>query len=56
MTGVGPVEAAVELTAVLAALDLPATVPLPLRIPGIGEATLSTGANIVSARRLPRAS
>ncbi|PMR74480.1 5'-methylthioadenosine/S-adenosylhomocysteine nucleosidase [Billgrantia endophytica] len=100
MTGVGPVEAAVELTAALAALaqrerlpdlvvslgsagsrvleqteiyqatsvsyrdmdatplgfekgatpflDLPATVPLPLRIPGIGEATLSTGANIVS--------
>ncbi|MGR4066912.1 5'-methylthioadenosine/S-adenosylhomocysteine nucleosidase [Billgrantia sp. C5P2] len=98
--GVGPVEAAVELTAALAALaqcerlpdlvvslgsagsraleqtkiyqatsiayrdmdasplgfekgttpflDLPATVPLPLRIPGIREATLSTGANIVS--------
>lgn len=100
MTGVGPVEAAVELTAALAALDqrerlpdlvvslgsagsrvleqtaiyqaisvsyrdmdasplgfekgatpfldLPATVPLPLRIPGIREASLSTGANIVS--------
>lgn len=100
MTGVGPVEAAVELTAALAALahrghlpnlvvslgsagsrvleqtevyqatsvayrdmdatalgfekgatpflDLPATLPLPLRIPGIREATLSTGANIVS--------
>ncbi|MCE8021071.1 5'-methylthioadenosine/S-adenosylhomocysteine nucleosidase [Halomonas sp. MCCC 1A11036] len=100
MTGVGPVEAAVELTAALAALaqqgrlpelvvslgsagsrsleqteiyqatsvayrdmdasplgfekgitpflDLPAIVPLPLRIPGIREATLSTGANIVS--------
>ena len=100
MTGVGPVEAAVELTAALAALaqqgrlpdlvvslgsagsqgleqtavyqatsvayrdmdalplgfekgttpflDLPAIVPLPLRIPGIPEATLSTGANIVS--------
>jgi adenosylhomocysteine nucleosidase len=100
LTGVGPVEAAVELTAALAALaqrgrlpdlvvslgsagsrsleqteiyqassiayrdmdasplgfekgttpflDLPATVPLPWRIPGIPEATLSTGANIVS--------
>ena len=29
-------------------LDLPATLPLPLRIPGIREATLSTGARIVS--------
>ncbi|WLR92753.1 5'-methylthioadenosine/S-adenosylhomocysteine nucleosidase [Shinella zoogloeoides] len=29
-------------------LDLPAEVPLPLRIPGIPEARLSTGANIVS--------
>jgi adenosylhomocysteine nucleosidase len=29
-------------------LDLPATVPLPLRIPGIKEASLSTGAGIVS--------
>ncbi|MFN2332674.1 MAG: 5'-methylthioadenosine/S-adenosylhomocysteine nucleosidase [Halomonas sp.] len=29
-------------------LDLPATLPLPLRIPGIAEASLSTGANIVS--------
>jgi adenosylhomocysteine nucleosidase len=100
MTGVGPVEAAVELTAALAALaqrerlpdlvvslgsagsrvleqteiyqatsvayrdmdatplgfdkgvtpflDLPATLPLPLRIPGVREASLSTGANIVS--------
>ncbi|GHC35732.1 5'-methylthioadenosine/S-adenosylhomocysteine nucleosidase [Aidingimonas halophila] len=100
MTGVGPVEAAVELTAALATLtqrgrlpdlvvslgsagspvleqteiyqatavsyrdmdatslgfeagatpflDLPASLPLPLRIPGIREATLSTGANIVS--------
>ncbi|QOR40979.1 5'-methylthioadenosine/S-adenosylhomocysteine nucleosidase [Billgrantia diversa] len=100
MTGVGPVEAAVELTAALAALarngrlpdlvvslgsagsrsleqteiyqassiayrdmdasplgfekgttpflDLPAILPLTLRIPGIAEATLSTGANIVS--------
>lgn len=100
MTGVGPVEAAVHLTAALAGLhregvapdlvvslgsagsrrleqtqiyqatsvsyrdmdasplgfakgatpflDLPAVVPLPLRIPGIAEATLSTGAGIVS--------
>ncbi len=100
MTGVGPVEAAVELTTALAALDqrerlpdlvvslgsagsrvleqteiyqatsvsyrdmdatplgfekgatpfldLPATLPLPLRIAGIREASLSTGANIVS--------
>ncbi|MES3676568.1 5'-methylthioadenosine/S-adenosylhomocysteine nucleosidase [Halomonas elongata] len=100
MTGVGPVEAAVGLTAVLAELqahgqlpdlvvslgsagsreleqtevyqatsvayrdmdasplgfepgvtpflDLPATLPLPLRIAGIHEATLSTGADIVS--------
>ena len=30
-------------------LDLPAIVPLPLRIPGIAEATLSTGAAIVSS-------
>lgn len=29
-------------------LDLPATIPLSLRIPGIAEASLSTGANIVS--------
>jgi adenosylhomocysteine nucleosidase len=29
-------------------LDLPAIVPLPLRIPGLAEASLSTGANIVS--------
>lgn len=29
-------------------LDLPATLPLPLRIPGIRQATLSTGAAIVS--------
>lgn len=29
-------------------LDLPVTVPLPLRIPGIPQATLSTGASIVS--------
>lgn len=100
MTGVGPVEAAVELTHALAVLDragrrpdlvvslgsagsrvleqteihqavsvayrdmdasalgfpkgatpfldLPPVVPLPLRIPGVREATLSTGANIVS--------
>ena len=100
MTGIGPVEAAIQITAALAALaarnslpdllvslgsagsrvleqtevyqatsvayrdmdasalgfakgvtpflDLPATLPLPLRIPGLQEATLSTGANIVS--------
>ena len=100
MTGVGPVEAAVSLTRVLAEftldgrkpdlvvslgsagsakldqaevyqitsvayrdmdasafgfpkgvtpfLDLPAIVPLPIRIPGVKEATLSTGANVVS--------
>lgn len=29
-------------------LGLPAVLPLPLRLPGIPEATLSTGANIVS--------
>lgn len=29
-------------------LDLPAVVEMPLRIPGIAEASLSTGANIVS--------
>ena len=29
-------------------LALPATIPLPLRIPGLKEAPLSTGANIVS--------
>ncbi|MFV0293430.1 MAG: 5'-methylthioadenosine/S-adenosylhomocysteine nucleosidase [Paracoccus sp. (in: a-proteobacteria)] len=29
-------------------LDLPATMPLPLHVPGISPATLSTGANIVS--------
>jgi len=100
MTGVGPVEAAVQLTATLAALaldgrkpdlvvslgsagsatleqaevyqatsvsyrdmdasafgfpkgttpflDLPAVVPLDIRIPGVRQATLSTGANVVS--------
>lgn len=102
MTGIGPVEAAVKLTAALATLevagdlpdlvvslgsagsrkleqtevyqavsvsyrdmdasplgfekgatpllDLPANIPLPLRIPGIPEATLSTGGNVVSGR------
>lgn len=29
-------------------LDLPAAVPLPIRIPGVKMATLSTGANVVS--------
>ena len=29
-------------------LDLPAVVPLPLRIPGIAAATLSTGGNVVT--------
>ncbi|KXG84303.1 5'-methylthioadenosine/S-adenosylhomocysteine nucleosidase [Agrobacterium bohemicum] len=29
-------------------LDLPAEITLPLRIPGVGEARLSTGANVVS--------
>jgi len=29
-------------------LDLPAVLPLPLRLPGIAKASLSTGANIVS--------
>ena len=100
MTGIGPVEAAVQLTVALAALaqrgslpdlvvslgsagsrvleqtevyqatsvayrdmdasalgfekgvtpflSLPATMPLPLRIPGVAQATLSTGGNIVS--------
>jgi adenosylhomocysteine nucleosidase len=100
MTGVGPVEAAVSLTRVLAEfaldgrkpdlvvslgsagsakldqaevyqiasvsyrdmdasafgfpkgitpfLDLPAVAPLPIRIPGVKAATLSTGANVVS--------
>jgi adenosylhomocysteine nucleosidase len=31
-------------------LDLPATLPLPLRIPDIPEATLSTGAAIISGK------
>ncbi|UVC09080.1 5'-methylthioadenosine/S-adenosylhomocysteine nucleosidase [Rhizobium sp. TH2] len=100
MTGVGPVEAAVQLTATLAGLvldgrkpdlvvslgsagsatleqaevyqatsvsyrdmdasafgfpkgttpflDLPAVLPLDIRIPGVKQATLSTGANVVS--------
>jgi adenosylhomocysteine nucleosidase len=29
-------------------LDLPATLPLPLRIPGVKEATISTGATIIA--------
>jgi adenosylhomocysteine nucleosidase len=29
-------------------LDLPATVPLPIRIPGVKEATISTGASIIA--------
>lgn len=71
MTGIGPVEAAVQLTLALChleaegslpdivvslgftrgatpLLDLPVEVPLPLRIPGLPAARLSTGANIVS--------
>jgi adenosylhomocysteine nucleosidase len=104
MTGVGPVEAAVSLTAVLTGLDaadhlpdlvislgsagsrvleqaeiyqassvsyrdmdasgfgfekgrtpfldLPAEVALPFRIPGVAEARLSTGANVVSSSAL----
>lgn len=100
MTGVGPIEAAVSLTRILAELtldgrrpdlvvclgsagsaileqaevyqvtsisyrdmdasafgfpkgvtpflDLPATLPLPIRIPDVKQATLSTGANVVS--------
>ncbi|EKF40079.1 5'-methylthioadenosine/S-adenosylhomocysteine nucleosidase [Nitratireductor indicus] len=31
-------------------LDLPISVPLPLRIPGIAEASLSTGGNVVSGK------
>lgn len=31
-------------------LDLPVSVPLPLRIPGIAEASLSTGGNVVSGQ------
>ncbi len=31
-------------------LDLPAVLDLPLRIPGIAEASLSTGANIISGK------
>jgi adenosylhomocysteine nucleosidase len=31
-------------------LDFPAVVPLPLRIPGVKEARLSTGANIVTGK------
>lgn len=29
-------------------LDMPVTIPLALRIPGVGEATLSTGAGVIS--------
>ena len=29
-------------------LDLPATLPLPIRIPGVREATISTGASIIA--------
>ncbi len=29
-------------------LDLPAVIPLPLRVPGVPEASLSTGGNVVS--------
>jgi adenosylhomocysteine nucleosidase len=106
MTGVGPVEAAISVTAVLAGLDaadhlpdlvvslgsagsrtldqtgvyqaisvsyrdmdasafgfekgrtpfldLPADVPLPFLIPGIAEARLSTGANVVSGAAYDR--
>ena len=32
-------------------LNLPATLPLPLRVPGLPTATLSTGGDIVSGRR-----
>ncbi len=35
-------------------LDLPATLDLPLRIPGIPEASLSTGADIVSGAAYDR--
>lgn len=31
-------------------LDLPATQPLPIRIPGVREATISTGATIIAGR------
>ena len=31
-------------------LDLPAAIDLPLRIPGIAEASLSTGGNVISGR------
>lgn len=31
-------------------LDLPAIVPLPLRVPGVAEATLSTGGGVVSGQ------
>lgn len=35
-------------------LDLPASIDLPLRIPGVAEASLSTGANIVSGSAYDR--
>lgn len=35
-------------------LDLPATLPLPLRVPGVRKATLSTGAAIVSGSAYDR--
>lgn len=35
-------------------LDLPAVLPLPLRVAGVPEATLSTGANIVSGEAYAR--
>lgn len=35
-------------------LDLPATLPLPLRIPGVRQATLSTGAAIISGAAYER--
>jgi len=35
-------------------LDLPVTVPLPLRIPGIREASLSTGGTVVSGNAYDR--
>lgn len=31
-------------------LDLPATLPMPLRIPGVAEASLSTGSTIISGK------
>jgi adenosylhomocysteine nucleosidase len=54
MTGVGPVYRDMDASALgftkgaTPFLDLPVEVTLPVRIPGIPEARLSTGANIVS--------